>query len=399
MNKELPCGESSMRIAVLGAGLMGPAIAMDCIESDEVEEVLLIDIDQAGLDKAVGSLGNPLKLKTVVQDVTDRHGLVELLKGFDVACIALSRWLNVEAMWSGIEAGVDVVDLSGPGQKDWEEINEAAKKAGVTCILGCGVEPGLTDMLAAYGMDMLDSVEAVNVWCGGIPQDPKPPLDYKIVFGGQYLPLQLGMVRIIEGGKVREVKRYTLGEPVQFEGVRGPLECYYDRFPETLYELEKFKGVRQCASKTVRYAGYCEKVNFLDECGLLSMTSVEFKGHEVVPFEVFSKIVYPKVRLEEGEKDITVLRVVVEGIKDGCETCCTFDMVDFYDEDRGITAMARTTGYTAAIVARILGRGDISEKGLVPPVKAVRGKLFRRLLQGLAERGIQVTETVRTNKS
>jgi lysine 6-dehydrogenase len=386
-----------MRIAVLGAGLMGPAIVMDCVESDEVEEVLIIDIDQAAVDKVAKNLGNPLKLKTAVQDVTYRRGLVELLKSFDVACIALSRWLNIEAMWSAIEAGVDVVDLSGPSLEDWEEIDEAAKKAAITCIPGCGVEPGLTDMLAAYGMDMLDSVQAVNIWCGGIPQNPKPPLNYKIVFGGQYLPLQPGMVKIIEDGEVRQVKRYTLGDPVRFEGIGRPLECYYDRFPETLCQLEKFKGVRQCANKTVRYAGYCEKVNFLDECGLLSTAPVEFKGHRVVPFEVFSKIIYPKVRLEEGEKDITVLRVVVEGVKDSCETCYTFDLVDFYDEHRGITSMARTTGYAAAIVARMLGSGNISEKGLVPPVKSVRDKLFRQLLQKLGDRGVQVTEALPTS--
>ena len=383
-----------MRIAVLGAGLMGPTIAMDCIESNEVEEVLLIDIDKERLDKVAENLGNPWKLKTLVQDATDRQGLVESLKDFDVACVALLRWLNIEAMWSAIKAGVDVVDLSGPARKDWEEIDKAAKRAAVTVIHGCGVEPGLTDMLAAYGMDMLDSAEAVNIWCGGIPRDPKPPLDYKILFGGPYLPLQLGMVKIIENGEVREVRRYTSSDPVWFEGIGRPLECYYDRFPETLYEVEKFKGVRRCENKTVRYPGYCEKVNFLDECGLLSRTPIEFKGHKIVPFEVFSKIIYPKVRLEEGEKDITVLRVMVEGIKDGCETCCTFEMVDFYDDNRSVSSMARTTSYTAAIVARMLGRGDVSEKGLLPSVKIVRGNLFRRLLKELEERGVQVKETI-----
>ena len=388
-----------MRIAVLGAGLMGPTIAMDCVESDEVEEVLLIDIDKERLDKVAENLGNPWKLKTVVQDIRDRQGLVELLKGYDVACIALLRWLNVEAMWGAIEATVDVVDLSGPAPKEWEEINEAAEKAGVTIIPGCGVEPGLTDILAAYGMDMLDSVKAVDIWCGGIPQEPKPPFDYKIVFGGPYLPLQPGMVKVIEDGKVRKVKRYTLGEPVRFEGIDRTLECFYDRFPETLYEVEKFKGVRRCANKTVRYPGYCEKVRFLDECGLLSRESIEFRGRKIVPFEVFSKIIHPKVRLEEGEKDITVLRVVIEGVKDGCENCYKFDMVDFYDDDRGVTSMAKTTSYTAAIVARMLGRGDISEKGLVPPVKIVRGNLLRKLLEELSERGVRITETHTTKSS
>ena len=382
-----------MKIAVLGAGLMGPAIVMDCVESDEVEEVLLIDIDRDKLNRTAAKLGNPLKLKTMVQDVTDRKGLSEALKGYDVVGIALLRWRNVYATWGAIDAGVNAVDLSGPAEKDWGEFNGAAEKAGVTLIPGCGVEPGLSDMLAAYGMDMLDSVETVDIWCGGIPQDPKPPLGYKIVFGGPYMPLRPGMVKVIEDGEVRHVKRYTLGEPVCFEGIDRVLECFYDGFPDTLYEVEKFKGVKRCTEKTVRYPGYCEKVNFLDECGLLSRESIDFMGREVVPFEVYSKIIYPKVRLEEDEKDITVLRVMVEGVKDGYDVCYTFDMVDFYDEERGVTSMAKTTSYTAAIVARMLGRGDISEKGLVPPVRVVRCDLFHRLLRKLAERGVTIKQT------
>lgn len=385
-----------MKIAVLGAGLMGPTLAMDCIGSDEVEEVLLIDIDKDRLDRVAIQLGNPSKLKTLVQDVTDRRGLVEALKGYDVVGIALLRWLNVEATWGAIEAGVDAVDLSGPAEKEWSEINSAAERAGVAVIPGCGVEPGLTEVLSAYGMDILDSVEVVDFWCGGIPLDPKPPLDYKIVFGGPYLPLRPGMVKIIDDGEVRHVRRYTLGDPVCFEGIDRVLECFYDGFPDTLYEVEKFKNVKRCSEKTVRYPGYCEKVNFLDECGLLSREPIEFKGQEVVPFEVFSKIIHPKVRLEEDEKDITVLRVVVEGVKEGCRKCYTFDMVDFYDDERGVTSMAKTTSYTAAIVARMLGRGDISEKGLVPLVRVIRGDLCHKLIRELAERGVNIKQTVTT---
>jgi lysine 6-dehydrogenase len=388
-----------MKIAVLGAGLMGPTIAMDCIESEEVEEVLLIDISKEKLDQVVTNLGNPPKLKTLVQDITDKDGLVKALRGYDVAGIALLRWLNVNAMWGAIEAGVDAVDLSGPAEKDIEEIHRKAEEAGVSIIPGCGVEPGLTDILAAYGMDMLDKVEAVDIWCGGIPRDPKPPLDYKIVFGGPYLPLYPGMVKVIEDGQEREVRRYTLSDPVSFEGIDRPLECFYDGFPDSLLYLDKFKGVRRCTEKTVRYMGYCEKVNFLEECGLLSRDPINFKDESVVPFEVFSKIIHPKVRLEEDERDITVLRVIVDGVKDARRTCYTFDMVDFYDEERAVTSMAKTTSYTAAIVARMLGRGEISEKGLVPPVKAIRGDLFHRLLGELADRGVTIKQAVTTQTS
>jgi lysine 6-dehydrogenase len=384
----------NLKIAVLGAGLMGPALAMDCLESPEVEEVLIVDIDADRLRRVAERLGNPSKLRTAVQDVRDRQGLVRILKGYDVAGIALLRWLNVDATWACIEAGVHAVDLASAAEKDWSDINASALRAGVTVIPGCGVEPGLVDVLAAYGMDMLDTADSVRIWCGGIPRDPKPPLDYKIVFGGPYLPLRPGMVKVIENGEERYVKRYTLGEPICFEGIERPLECFYDGFPQTLYEVEKFRDVKNCTEMTVRYAGYCEKVNFLDECGLLSREPIVFEDKEIIPFEVFSRIIYPKVKLEEGERDITVLRVIVEGSKGGYETCYTFEMVDHFDEVKKITSMAKTTSYTAAIVARMIGRGEITERGLVPPVRVIRGKLVERLLRELRERGVTVKEVV-----
>jgi lysine 6-dehydrogenase len=148
----------------------------------------------------------------------------------------------------------------------------------------------------------------------------------------------------------------------------------------------------------VRYAGYCDKVNFLDELGLLSRKSIDYKGQEINPFEIFSKIVHPKVRLEEGERDITVLRVVVDGVKDGEKTTYTFNMVDYYDDDKGITSMAKTTSYTAAIVGRMLGRNELTGTGLIPPCKLIRGKTFEVLLSELALRGVNIEQVVSMNK-
>lgn len=383
-----------MKIAVIGAGLMGPAFALDCLGDDDVEEVLLVDIDPKRLEQVSEELGRPSKLKTVIQDVTDRKGLADTLRGYDVAGVALLSPLNVHAIWGAIDAGVSVVELSEPDDEEIEEINREAIKARVAIIPGCGVEPGLTDVLAADGMDMLDRVEAVDIWCGGIPEEPKPPLDYKIVFGGPYLPLWPGKVKVIADGEVRYVDRYTLGDPVSFEGIDRPLECFYDGFPETLHLVEKFDGVKRCTEVTVRYEGYCEKVNFLDGCGLLSHEPVEFKGGEIVPFEAFSRIIHPKVRLEPGERDITVLRVRVQGEENGEETVYNYEMVDRYDDEKGITSMAKTTSYTAAIVARMLGRGEITEKGYVPPVKVLRGGKLAELLAQLEERGVTITKTV-----
>ena len=373
---------------------MGPAIIKDCLEDQGVTEVLLVDIDAERLDNVAEALGNPAKLKTIVQDVTDREGLAKVLKGYDAAGVALLRPLNTHAIWGAIDAGVGVVELSEPGDADVEAIDAAAKKAGVTIIPGCGVEPGLTDVLAAQGMDMLDSVEAVDIWCGGIPEDPQPPLNYKIVFGGPYLPLWPGKVKVIEDGEVRYRDRYSLGEPPSFEGIDRTLECFYDGFPETLHLVEKFKGVQRCTEMTVRYEGYCEKVNFLEECGLLSREPIEYRGGALVPFAAFSKIIHPKVRLEEGERDITVLRVKVLGEKDGRETLYTYDMVDRYDDEERVTSMAKTTSYTAAIVVRMMARGEFDETGYVAPVRVIRGEKMDALLAALDARGVKIIKTV-----
>ena len=383
-----------MKIAVIGAGLMGPTIVKDCIEDQGVKEVLLVDIDAKRLRQVTEELGNPTKLKTVIQDVTDREGLARALKGYDTAGVALLEPLNTHAIWGAIDAGVGVVDLSEVSVEEAKKIDEAAKKAGVAIIPGCGVEPGLTEVLAAQGMDMLDSVEAVEFWCGGIPENPKPPMDYKIVFGGPYLPLWPGKVKVIEDGEVRYRDRYTLGDPPRFDGVDRPLECFYDGFPESLHLIEKFKGVQRCSEKTVRYAGYCEKVNFLDECGLLNREPIEFRGGEIVPFDAFSKIIHPKVRLDEEERDITVLRVKVKGEKDGRETLYTYDMVDRYDDEEKVTSMAKTTSYTAAIVARMMGNGDFDLTGYVEPVMVIRGEKMDELLAALDARNVKITKTV-----
>jgi lysine 6-dehydrogenase len=119
---------------------------------------------------------------------------------------------------------------------------------------------------------------------------------------------------------------------------------------------------------------------------------MDYKGQEITPFEVFSKIVYPKVKLEEEERDITVLRVVVEGIREGEKTTYTYDMVDYYDADKGITSMAKTTSYTAAIVGRMLGGKKLAGEGLIPPCKLVRGETFETLLKELDLRGVNIEQ-------
>ncbi len=247
---------------------------------------------------------------------------------------------------------------------------------------------------------MLDHVDEVLFACGGLPKDPEPPLDYKIVFGGTKMPVRSGRVPMIVDGEQVEMERYSEVESIFVEGLE-PMEAFIDGYPSSLLKLCMEKGVQHFRGKTIRYSGFVDKIMFLNDLGLISEEPVDYNGAKVVPRELFHKLVYPLVRFDtaKGDRDLTVLLVRVSGNKDGVEKKVSYDMVDFYDEEKQMTSMAKTTGYTAALLARMLGRGSIEQKGIQWPVRVVHGELCDELLGCLRERGINVTETITTTRT
>jgi len=387
-----------IKILVLGMGLMGPTVARDCAGEPEVSKVLGCDIDDAKLEAAKKYVDD-LKFGTLKVDVTDHNALVKAFRGFDVVVNCTAAKLSLSILDATMEAKVDLLDLAGGGYPHEGDVYDRVNDAGITAVPGCGVDPGLVDMLVGHAMEMMDSAEEVYFACGGIPRDPEPPLDYKIVFGGTRIPIRPGKVPMIENGKQVMVDRYDDVESIFVERLRD-MEAFYDGFPSSLLKLCLEKGVRTFKAKTVRYEGYVDKLMFLRDLGVIGERPVTFKDVEIVPMDFFQDLIYPLVKFDEskGDRDVTVLLVRVGGKKDGSDVQVSYDMVDFYDEERKVTSMAKTTGYTAAIVARILARGDIPQKGIQWPVRVVKGKLFDELLRGLRARGVVITETVTTTR-
>ncbi len=377
---------------------MGPTVVKDCAESPEVSQVVACDIDQDKLDEAEKFVDSP-KFRADKLDVSDHEALVERMKGFDVAVNATAAEFSMRVLEAAMEAGVDVVDLAGGGYPLEGELYDRVEEAGITAIPGCGVDPGLIDILSGHGMDMMDEVEEVQFACGGLPKDPEPPLGYKIVFGGRRIPIRPGKVPMILEGERVEVDRYDDIEPIYVEGLEE-MEAFYDGYPSSLLSYCTERGVRTFKGKTIRYAGFVDKLMLLMDLGVTRTEPLSYRGMEIEPLEFFNELVYPLVRFDEdaGDRDVTVLLVRVEGRRGEDDVWVGYDMVDFYDEERGITSMAKTTGYTAAIVARMLARGAIERKGIRWPVRIIKGELFTELLRGLGERGVEVTETITNSR-
>ena len=361
------------KILVLGMGLMGPTVARDCAEELEVSKVLGCDIDEAKLEAAKKYVDNP-KFGVLKVSVTDHNALVKALKGFDAVVNCTTAKFSLSILNAAMEAKVNLLDLAGGGYPHEGDIYDRAKEAGITVIPGCGVDPGLVDMLAGQAMEMMDEVEEVYFACGGLPKDPEPPLDYKIVFGGTKMPIRPGKVPMIADGKQVMVDRYDDVESIFVEGLKD-METFYDGYPSSLLRLCLEKGVKTFKGKTVRYEGYVDKIIFLKDLGIIGEKPVSFQGVEIAPVDFFHELIYPLVKFDalRGDKDLTILLVRVNGKKDSSDIQISYDLVDFYEEEKKITSMAKTTGYTAAIIARILARGDIPQRGIQWPVRVIRG--------------------------
>jgi lysine 6-dehydrogenase len=252
--------------------------------------------------------------------------------------------------------------------------------------------------MARHLTEKLDRVDELHIKCGGVPEKPAPPLGYKIVFGGRQMPLREGDARIVENGQLKPLPRYSGAETVIFPGV-GECEVWHEGFMPWLLDLDALKGLKLGTQMTVRWPGYAAKVRVLKEMGLLSHEPVEVDGVQVAPKKLLDALLYPHVKLEEGERDITLLRVEAIGEKDGRPRRYKIEMVDRYDEARGFTSMARTTAFTGAIVARMVARGEVKGKGMLTPEKVITGPLFDRLVDDLAAVNVRFDMTTEKVKA
>jgi len=383
-----------MNILVLGMGLMGPAVAKDCAEDPKSKKVTGCDIDDVKLKAAKKYVANK-KFDTKKVDITSHEQLVAAMKGYDVGVNSTAAKFSMGVLKAAIEAKVNIVDLAGGGYPQEGDIYKEVEKAGITAIPGCGVDPGLIDLLCGQAMEHMDEVDEVNFACGGLPKDPKPPLDYKIVFGGTRMPIRPGKVPMIVDGKLQEVDRYSEVEGI-FVNDHPEMEAFIDGFPSSLLKLCQEKKVKNFRGKTIRYSGFVDKLMFLLDLGVIGSKPITYQGREIVPIDLFHELIYPIIKFDEdaGDRDITVLQVSASGKSGGLDIDVNYEMVDEYDEEHRVTSMAKTTGFTAAIIARILASGAVKKKGIQWPVRVIRGELFEELLSSLRERGVEITETI-----
>lgn len=370
-----------MRIAVLGAGRVGHAIVRD-LAADGEFEVTAADRDAATLERLADVPG----VRTHRADLVDAGVVGELVGAADLAINAVPGFMGFETLRAIIEAGRDVVDIAF-FPEDPFRLDDLARERGVTAVVDCGVAPGLCNATLGHLETVLDSVHSYRCYVGGLPRRREWPFEYRACFSpADVLEEYTRPARLVEHG--REVVRPALSEVERLDlpGI-GTLEAFNT---DGLRSLIRTMDVPHMKEKTLRYPGHAELMRVFRDTGFLSQEPVDVGGARVVPRDLTAALIFDHWVLPEGEEDLTVMQVVVEGERDGRPVTFTYDMLDAYDRETGITSMARTTGYTCTVVARQVASGRFRQPGIKPPEFVGRtAGCWADLLEGLAARNIR----------
>ena len=365
--------------------MMGRVVAEDLMSSSADASVALCDRSEALLAEASGE-----RLTKAVVDVTDSEAAVRAMQGCDVAIAALPHGLSLKLVESAIAAKTSLVDLVGEAPAKRRALDDAARAAGCLIIPGCGVAPGISNFCVGRGMELLDETDKAVIYVGGIPRKPKPPLYYETVF---LLESVLAAYRrkatVRRDGEEIEVEPLTEIEEVTFDEPIGTLEAFYT---DGLGSLPLTVGARvrkDLYEKTLRYPGHVAGIQFLQQCGLFTAEPVDVAGASVSPVALLQKTLEDKLGLGP-EGDILAMRVIVEGRAEGVRRAHEFELVDYFDADKGHTAMARTTGFTAACAARRIASRELDGAGVRFPEELFIGDAFESMAAELESKGVRV---------
>jgi len=372
-------------ILVLGSGMVGGPIALD-LAKDDMLNVSVADISKTALDRLTDN-----RIHKIQADLGSEKELMALVSDFDLVVNAVPGFMGYETLKRCIRAGKDAVDIAFYPE-DVFGLSDLAKKNNVRIIADMGVAPGMSNLLVGYAAFRLDVVKNVEIYVGGLPKVRKLPWEYKAVFSPvDVIEEYTRPARLMEHGIIVTRPPLTEIEHLDIENL-GTLEAFNSDGLRSLLFTIKAENMKE---KTLRYPGYARKISLLAENGFFGSEKTEINGQLISPLDITAKLLFKQWKLEKTEVDITVMRIMVEGKKDGRVLRYQYDLYDEYDQQSGIHSMARTTGYSATMAVRLMAGNYYRETGITVPEMLGKNEdhvLF--ILNGLKDRNIIYREKI-----
>ena len=366
------------KIVVLGAGMVGKAMAVDLSRNHDVTAV---DLDEESLSY----LSSKYNIKTQPLNLMDEEAIKELVSGFDLVVSAVPGFMGYDLVKAVIEAKKNVVDISFMPE-DFMDLNALAAQNGVTAITDCGVAPGMPNLIAGYWNEIME-IESIDYVVGGLPRVKVYPFYYKAPFSPiDVVEEYIRPARYIEKGQPMTKPAMSEPEFMFFEKV-GTLEAFYtDGLRSLLHNLPHIPNMKE---KTLRYPGHIHLIQALKTAGFFEKNPITINNTAIRPIDFTSKILISDWKLNPNEEEFTVMRVTISGKIDGKPRTVRYDLYDEYDKQARLSSMARTTGFTATAHAELILQSRFTGKGVFPPeLVGMDEDCFKYVMDYLKERNV-----------
>jgi saccharopine dehydrogenase-like NADP-dependent oxidoreductase len=343
------------KIIVLGGGMVGSAMAADLCEEFDVT---VADSNA----KRLKYLRTLYPFHTVVKDLSEDGSISKLVQDYSFVICAVPGNMGFETLRSIISAGRDVVDISF-FDRDPFELQELADVMNVTAVVDCGVSPGLSNLILGFHNEWME-VESYECYVGGLPIKRSLPFEYKAFFSPiDVIQEYIRPARFVAKGKLITKEALSDPELIEFENV-GTLEAFNT---DGLRSLLKTMKIPNMIEKTLRYPGHIGLMKVFRETGFFSEEKIEINNISVNPVDLTTKLLFKHWKPEIDEDEFTILKLIIRGTEENIKKEYVYELFDRFDPETKISSMARTTGYTATSVARMMLDGKLEKRGIVPP--------------------------------
>lgn len=382
-----------MKLAILGAGIQAHAILDDFLRFSGADSIGVADCSEEQLNALLAWADNP-RVSGQVLDVADQDAVEKWLQPFDAVISAVPYRFNASLAQAAISSGTHFTDLGGNNDVVDQELamDDAAKKADVRVVPDLGLAPGMVALLGSDLLQEVDGKKELHLRVGGLPQNPRWPMNYRLFFSvGGLINEYIEPCRVIRGGEKITVPGLSELENLEFPAPFGQLEAFQTS-GGTSTLIDTFHGkVEELTYKTIRYLGHNEQVRLLNDLGFFDSKPIETRAGAMSP-RLVTEALFEK-NLGEKVDDVVLVRMTAEGDRGAQRIRIVEQIIDYPDHARGLSAMARSTGYPAAIITAMLGRGEVEGAGAAPaelciPVDKFRDELEKRDI--IIERAIEI---------
>lgn len=373
-----------MKVAILGAGMVGSAIAIDLSKKFDVTSFDISEKNLAGLKEHPSIHCSRMDLSQYIE-------YPKLLAGFDLVVSAVPGFMGYKTLEAIIASGKNVVDISFFPENALE-LNEFAKQKNVTAIVDCGVAPGMSNLILGY-YDTQMQVTGFECMVGGLPKQRITPFEYKAPFSPvDVIEEYTRPARYVENGHIVTKPAMSDTELIDFEHA-GTLESFNtDGLRSILFTMSHIPDMKE---KTLRYPGHIDLMKALQKAGFFGHEEISFKDKKVRPIDFTSALLFDKWKLQPEEEEFTLMKIVIKGIKDGEAEKVSYLLYDQYDAATKTSSMSRTTGYTCTAAVNMLAENLFTQKGVFPPEIVGKEKAcFDYIIKYLEERNIIYKKTV-----